>query len=85
MIDNIEKFFVSKNQNYLLSECIETHKLFISKLNEHWHFLVIEITKNCQHHDMKLLTGQIRTLSILGQNYKNGYFLLILFNFIISF
>ena len=22
---------------------------------------------------MKLLTGQIRTLSILGKNYKNGY------------
>ena len=34
---------------------------------------------------MKLLTGQITTLTILGKNFRNGYFLLILFNFIIGF
>ena len=33
---------------------------------------------------MKLLTGQ-ELYQFLGKNYKNGYFLLILFNFIIGF
>ncbi len=34
---------------------------------------------------MRLLINQIRTISILGENYKIGYYLLILFNFIIGF
>ena len=34
---------------------------------------------------MRLLFNQISTLSILGTNYKIGYYLLILFNFIIGF
>lgn len=37
MIDNIKKILrYKKSELFLLSECIEAHKLFISKLNEHW-------------------------------------------------